>query len=194
MTEDNDTNRRMDFRQDTMLRITEEVLTPEAFEIEEKKSGAELYQYQASLAPGMAENDPLLGELVEEVDSSVLQAIQALESKLNYLIGMTVLQEAGQDLPEERVVNISATGISFVSTASISVGNKLKISMILPLFPPVFVEILAEVVHIKKMTDGKNRVSTIFIFRGEYELQGITKYVFKLQRDKTRAHNMRINR
>jgi len=123
-----------------------------------------------------------------------LQAIQSLETKLNYLIGMTVLQEAGHDLPEERVVNISVTGISFTSTANVAIGDKLKISMILPLFPPVFVEILANVVHIKKMTDEKNRVSTTFIFRSEYELQGITKCVFKLQRDKTRVHNMRVNR
>ena len=192
MPEHRDINRRMDFRQDTLLRFKEEILTPEQFEAELEKPGAELYQQ--SLAQGMADGDPLTSETTDTPDSAVFQAIRALETKLNYLIGMDVLRDSGQDMPEERLVNISATGMSFFTETSVSAGDKMKITMILPLFPPAFVEMPARVVRIKHMKKEKTRVSVAFVFRCEYEETSIIKYIFKLQREQVRAKYLHINR
>jgi len=191
MPEHHDTNRRMDFRQDTLLRFKEEILTPEQFEAELEKPGAELYQQ--SLAQGMTDGDPMISEATDTLDASVFKAIQALETKLNYLIGMDVLRDSGQKLPEERLANISATGMSFSTEASLSAGDRMKITMVLPLFPPVFVEIPARVVRMKGMGKEKKRVSVTFVFRCEYEETSLIKYVFKLQREQVRAKYMRIN-
>ncbi len=192
MPEDNDMNRRMDFRQDVMLRIREEILTPEQFEAGLKNPGAELYQQV--LTQGMILDDPLVNEASDTADSSVFKAIQELETKLNYLIGMNVLRDSGQELPEDRLVNISATGISFVTETDVSAGDKMKMTVILPLFPPTFVEIQAEVVRVKNIAKGKKRVGVIFAFRCEYEEASIIKYVFKLQRENIRTKYLQMRR
>ncbi len=191
MSKSSDTNRRMDFRQDVMLRIREETLTPQQFEVDLKEPGAELCQ--PVLGQSMMFDDSLVNEVPDMVDSSVVKAIQELETKLNYLIGMNVLRDSGQALPEERPVDISATGICFVTEADVSADDRMKITVILPLFPPVFVEILAKVVRVKSMTNGKKRVGVTFVFRCEYEEVSIIKYVFKLQREKIRTKYLQMH-
>ncbi len=191
MSRSSDTNRRMDFRQDVMLRIREETLTPQQFEVDLKEPGTALCQ--PVLDQSMMLDDSPVNEASDMVDSSVFKSIQELETKLNYLIGINVLRDSGQTLPEERPVNISATGICFVTEADVSADDRMKITVILPLFPPVFAEILAKVVRVKSMPKGKKRVGVTFVFRCEYEEVSIIKYVFKLQREKIRTKCLQLH-
>ena len=98
---------------------------------------------------------------------------------------MNVLQQTNHEDLEERLVNMSATGMRFTSSELCKKGEHLKITMSLPLSPPVFLELLAEVVYIS-VEEGRTQLGVTFTFRCEQEEDAMTRYIFKRQRETIR--------
>jgi len=70
-----------------------------------------------------------------------------LDAKLNYLIGVNMLNDASHSDMQERPVNLSLTGISFVTEHCYQVGDATLVNLMLPSFPPSILELVGTIDH-----------------------------------------------
>ncbi|ATX78574.1 PilZ domain-containing protein [Mariprofundus aestuarium] len=178
-------NHRETFRQDEVLAIKEELLTPEQFSLEMNKVGT------------VSQNSRLAQELLnhdsqENLSPEVAGALEALDLKLNFLISLQ-MEKSDDAEHDQRLVSLSSTGIGFSTQERFKKGDHLKIKMNLPMFPPVKLELIGEVVAISSR--GKSRSETwigvSFLHRCKEDEEIIVKYLFKRQREKLRAKDAR---
>lgn len=178
-------NRRNAFRVDDVLPMTIVPLTAEAFE--EKKQYIGVQSRQISLlAEGL---DLAAGARRGEVDSlggEVSKALQVLDNKLNYLIGIEILRNASTLKLEDWPVNISASGMRFACEHQFREGDHLQITMVLPSYPPLLVELLGEVKRCRWSKHGMYQIGVIFAYRCPEEERAISRYIFKRQREMIR--------
>jgi len=175
---------RQDFRIDDMIPICDEKLTREAFEINKTKVG--IKSRQNSMLQSMVGRD-LFGDEREEVSSEVSGALEALDAKLNYLIGVNMLNDASRSEMQEKAVNLSVTGVSFVSENDYKVGDATKITLMLPSFPPSTLELLGVLKRVDSVEDGRKRIGAQFYYRCDEEEDTIAKYVYRRHRETIRA-------
>ena len=184
-------SRREAFRQDELLAMKEEMLTPEQFEAE--LNGTGIVSQHTGLEQALISNDSFLERSGgnSKTDPEVAAALEALEMKLNYLISMNLEKSSDSDY-EQRLVNLSATGIGFVTQLPCNQGDRLKVKMSLPMFPPVRLELLGEVMSVSSADDkqGGYRIGVSFIYRCAQEEEAIVKYLFKRQRERIRIKHM----
>jgi len=178
-------NQRSGFRQEDILRMKDVRLSQEEFEVELNRTG---FRYQ----PGPPQFLPIEDKRSEFWDMNqmftpdVSRALYLLEAKLNYLIGMNILQQVDTSDLDEHPVNISATGMRFATDNTYEVGDHVRITLSLPLSPPVLVDLLAEVVHMKPRPGKRTQVGVAFLYRSEDEEEAVTRYVFKRHREAIR--------
>jgi len=176
-------NRRLDFRQDDVLRMKEVLLSDEQHEIEKNRMG--VISGTSKKMQRLAGNSSLHEGSSAHVSPEVAQALEMLDAKLNYVIGLNVLEHTDHADLEERLVNMSATGMRFTSKVHCKKGDHLKITMSLPLASPVLLELLSEVVYIS-VKDGRTQLGVVFVYRCEEEENNVVKYIFKRQRETIR--------
>jgi len=175
---------RQDFRVDDIIPICDEKLTREAFEINKSKVG--IKSRQNSMLQTMVGRD-LFGEEREEMSTEVSGALEALDAKLNYLIGVNMLNDASHSDMQEKAVNLSVTGVSFVSDNDYSVGDVCKVTLMLPSFPPSTLELLAVLRRVDVVEDGRNKIGAQFYYRCDEEEDTIAKYVYRRHRETIRS-------
>jgi len=177
-------NRRLDFRQDDVLRMKEALLSDEQYEIEKNRMGI-ISGTSKKLQKLTGSSSLHEGGGSAHLNPEVAQALEMLDAKLNYVIGLNVLEHTDHADLEERLVNMSATGMRFTSKVFCKKGDHLKITMSLPLASPVLLELLTEVVYIN-VKDGRTQLGVVFIYRCEEEENHVVKYIFKRQRETIR--------
>ena len=176
-------NRRLDFRQDDILHMKAEVLSEDQIKIEKKRSGVQ----QAGLLQSLVSHDPLFeASRYGALDPDVSTALEILDEKLNYLIGMNVIQQTDCSDLEEHLVNMSTSGMRFTMYGQCKVDDWLKITLKLPLFPPVILELLAKVMHVKTKPRNQVQIGVAFSYRSEDEEGAVTTYIFKRHREAIR--------
>jgi len=175
---------RQDFRVDDMIPICDEKMTREAFEISKSKVG--IKSRQNSMLQTMVGRD-LFGDEHEGVSPEVSGALEALDAKLNYLIGVNMLNDASHSDMQEKAVNLSVSGASFVSENDYTVGDVAKITLMLPSFPPSTLELLAVLRRVDVVDGGRKRIGAQFYYRCDEEEDTIAKYVYRRHRESIRA-------
>jgi hypothetical protein len=186
MSKNEGRKRREAFRQDEVLAMKEELLTPEQFSAEMNKTG--IVSQHASLMQEMVNHDAGPARYGSTLSPEITGALEALEQKLNYLI--TLQMENDDDTEyDQRLVNLSSTGIGFSTQEKCNKGDWLKIKLKLPLFPPVKLELLGEAVSVFHESGKRSgtRIGVSFLYRCEQEEDAIIKYLFKRQRERIRA-------
>lgn len=126
----------------------------------------------------------------EDLDPAVYNCLADIEQKLNLIIKHLSSQGKGQAvIPAEEEIEISSTGIMFDSDKSFTVGDLLKIRMILPTYPISFLTFFSEVESSVQI--GADRYATHMIYLGlNTEVRDkITAYLFKKQREALRMRN-----
>jgi len=181
---DNTDNRRQDFRVEDMIPWNDSPLSTEEFEMRKKNVG--IRSRQSSMLRDMVGTDLFSGDSRNKLNSEVAQAMEALDAKLNYLIGINTLNDANRSDLKERPINLSVTGASFVSEERYRQGDPIFITMMLPSFPPLVLELLGEVMWAKKNQDGDPFIGVKFQYRCDEEEDSIAKYVFRRHREMIR--------
>ena len=181
-------NRRQDFRVDDVVPMNDTPLSTEEFEVRRKHVG--IRSRQSSMLRDMVGNDIFSNDLRGKLNTDMANAMEALDTKLNYLIGVNMLNDASRSNLQERPVNFSTTGASFVSDERYREGDPLFMTMMLPAFPPTVLELLGEVVWSRKTADGKPFIGVRFVFRCDEEEDTLTKYVFRRHREMIRVRKM----
>ena len=177
-------NRRKDFRVDDVLPIKDTPLDKEKFEYERTHLG--IRSRQSSMLRSMVGNDIFSSISADQNDSEISNALGALDAKLNYLIGVNMLNDANRCDLEEKPVNMSVTGMSFVTPHMYKQGDTMEIVLMLPALPPMVLEILAIVQRVKPAVKGQVDVGVSFVYRCNEEEDQLSRYIFRRHREMIR--------
>jgi len=186
MPEFNNDHGRQDFRINDVIPVSDERMTAEEFEINKTKVGVRSRQngmLRQMVGRDIFSSDQAMG------NPEMSQAIEALDAKLNYLIGVNMLNEATRSDMQERPVNLSVTGISFATRNYYHLGDAVAISLMLPSFPPSILELVGTVVRSPTPEGKKQHVGVKFYFRCDDEEDTIAKYVYRRHRETIRAES-----
>jgi len=180
---------RQDFRIDDVIPISDKKMTAKEFDLCKNKVG--IRSRQNSMLRQMVGRDIFSGDAQEAANPEMAQALEALDAKLNYLIGVNMLNDASHSDMQERPVNLSLTGISFASDHQYQVGDAVHINLMLPSFPPSILELVSTVVRVSAQTGKRQKIGTKFYYRSDDEEDTIAKYVYRRHRESIRASKKR---
>jgi hypothetical protein len=183
---------RQDFRIDDVIPVSDKKLTTEAFDLCKNKVG--IRSRQNSMLQQMVGRDIFAAGEHEGGNPEMTQTLEALDAKLNYLIGVNMLNDASHSDMQERPVNLSLTGISFTSSNDYQVGDNTHINLMLPSFPPSILELVAVIVRVSSLNAKQRKVGAKFYFRSDDEEDTIAKYVYHRHRETIRANKKRAIR
>ncbi len=178
-------NRRQNFRIDDVLPLRDRPLSTQEFEEAKQKIGVRSRQgsmLRKIVGREVFEHDLERGAISPEL----AEALESLDAKLDYLISLNMVNDASRYGLEERPVNLSASGCAFVTDEAYRVGDPLEIVLMLPVFPPIILELLAEVVRVEQIAPTRWRIGVRFVYRCEEEEDAITRYVFQRHREQIR--------
>lgn len=184
MSKGDDANRREVFRVDDMMAFSDEPLTSEAFEVRKVQQG--IRSRQNSMLRDMLGRDVFSTEADTGLSPELSKAVETLDAKLNYLIGVNTMNDAKNSNMQERPINLSATGASFVTSHHYQSDEYIAVSLMLPVFPPQVLDMIGRVMWARKDPQGNNMVGVQFFFRTDDEEQAIAKYVFQREREMIR--------
>lgn len=121
-------------------------------------------------------------ELPDLPDRLLNDWIKVINSKLDAIVNMLVLQREGfGSMPVTRI-NLSGGGIAVITKERYSVGNIVEIKMVLPMIPPIALYVYGEVAKVDMLTNGYS-IAAKFIAMDEDVRDEIVKYVFRRQRE-----------
>ncbi len=175
-------NRRQDFRIDDILPMSDQPLTSGEFETQREQIG--IRSRQNSMLQAMVGKDIFSPRMRENMSHEMATAMETLDAKLNYLIGVNMLNDANRSNLKERPVNLSVTGTSFHTKQNYKEGDYIKITMMLPSFPPTILELLGTVTWVKDK--NPSHIGVRFQYRCDEEENSIAKYVFRRHRESIR--------
>jgi hypothetical protein len=128
--------------------------------------------------------DDILPPEVE--DERLGKWLNMLNTKLDYLISLTVPEREGFVSMNFEPLNISASGMALIAQEPFDKGDMLEIRMVLQAYPAKILELYGEVVRIKP-TPGKPKRYTVgvnFVHMDEHIREEILKFDFKKHRER----------
>jgi len=133
----------------------------------------------------------------EGIEPEMARALTEIDRKLNILLRLMVenrLTDIEQDLCHE--VNLSGGGLRLTLPQQLNAGAKIGLEITLPLFPPIPLFTIAEVIRVvpsECSTEGTPFFETAlkFIEIDEDDREMIIRYVFKRQRHTLRNRSPR---
>ncbi|MBN2299090.1 MAG: PilZ domain-containing protein [Deltaproteobacteria bacterium] len=130
---------------------------------------------------------PGVDEMPYTKESPHNQALWEINRKLDLLIHMYLAEDFKELMSSSpRDVNISASGIRFITNNSFEMGDLLEISLILPMVPLLFIRLVGDVIRVKKVTsyDTKRYAAAVRFLQMDAENRDdIIKYLFRRQRE-----------
>lgn len=121
----------------------------------------------------------------KEIDPALAAVLKLLDDKLNAVLDMLGPKAMLAGKPNLKELNISAGGLSFVSTEPYEVGEVFELVVGLPPTPFTMMTVHGEVVRVsQKMLEGikSYEVGVKFLHLDEGDRQGLVKYLFDTQR------------
>ncbi len=130
---------------------------------------------------------PGVDEMPYTKESPHNQALWEINRKLDLLIHM-YLAEDFKDLmgTSPRDVNISASGIRFITDDKFELGDIVEVKMILPMVPLLFIRFVGDVIRLKAVTsyETPRSAATIQFLQVDPETKDdIIRYLFRRQRE-----------
>ncbi|HOO38281.1 MAG TPA: PilZ domain-containing protein [Deltaproteobacteria bacterium] len=130
---------------------------------------------------------PGVDEMPYTKESPYNQALWEMNRKLDLLIHM-YLAEDFKDLmgTSPRDVNISASGIRFITDDEFELGDVVEVKMILPMVPLLFIRFVGDVIRLKSVTsyETPRSAATIQFLQVDPETKDdIIRYLFRRQRE-----------
>ena len=119
-------------------------------------------------------------------DERLCKWLNMLNTKLDYLISLTVSEREGFVSMNFEPLNISAGGMGLIAQESFEKGDILEIRMVLQTYPAKILQLYGEVVRVEP-TPGKPKRYTIgvnFVHMDEHVRNEILKFDFKKHREK----------
>ncbi|MCK5237102.1 MAG: PilZ domain-containing protein [Deltaproteobacteria bacterium] len=134
---------------------------------------------------------------VRGIDDPLLQYLQAIDRKLNFIISHLTEEVSEPDIPSVKEINISAGGLRFYSEKPYKVGSILKIRVGFPPFPHRMLPFIGKVVRVERSTDKPNdateySIAVQFIEIDEREKEETLRYIFETERGQIKGKSNTI--
>jgi len=182
----NNKNRRECFRLDDVLYLAESPLTRGELELK-KNQTSNIAKQSLALRDVINSNSGINFGGLQGTDTETLKGLDILDAKLNYIISMLSDQKAFESQLEKKQVNISTSGIKFVSKHDYCKDDFVELRIMLPLFPPLFLDLLGQVKQASPSRYGHLMIGIEFLFKSDVEEQCISQYVFQRHREVLRS-------
>jgi hypothetical protein len=111
------------------------------------------------------------------------EMIAEIKTKLDFIINHFILDREGLLSSDKVLVNISASGIRFVTNHAVEVNDIMEVKLLLPSFPPVAVFGYGEVKRVDAVDDDKYEVAIEYLNMDESVRSEIIKYTLSHQRE-----------
>ncbi|MFC1892403.1 PilZ domain-containing protein, partial [Thermodesulfobacteriota bacterium] len=131
-----------------------------------------------------------IDEYLEQVspgskDEQLFRAFQLINNKLDYIIEQIASNDLGSTGTQDDVIEISASGLKFVTREHLEPGSFLKMNLLMPGTFQYQMDFIAEVVRIEEIANGFITAAK-FIQIKEEARDSIVKVVFQKQRKEIR--------
>ena len=125
----------------------------------------------------------------------ILNEIKTLNKKIDFIINHLIKPDDKSILDEEQIeVNLSGSGIKFISSVNLKTGDFLEIKLVLPLSTGIVIDFIAKVIRVIKSAGnpGSNdpdssEIAVKYVAINEDDREMIIRYTFKRQRELLRA-------
>jgi len=174
-------NRRKYYRANIVLPVSWEVLKGEDKSLVEKGLGATLLkrgslpspidEYLAQAEPGSQEKH-------------LYRCLQLVNNKLNYIIDH-LMSASGDQRPRDDVIEISGSGLKFLTDEALSAGDLLRMDLVMPESLHYQMELLAEVVRVEPFEE-QHLIAANIVAIDEESRDAIIQAVFQKQRQEIR--------
>jgi len=122
-------------------------------------------------------------DFMRSEQGELYQMIAEIKTKLDFLINHFILDKEGLLSSEKALVNISASGLRFVTTHAVEVNDIVEVKLLLPTFPPVAVFGYGEVKRVDPLGDDKYEIAVEYLNMDESVRNEIIKYTISHQRE-----------
>ncbi len=174
-------NRRKYYRAKIVLPVSWEVLPMEEKDLVAKGLGATL------IKKGRLKNpiDECLAQAEPGTEAQrVYQCLQLINNKLSFIIDH-LMTAGGDRRPLDDVIEISGSGLKFVTDEELSTGDLLRMHLVMPESTHYQTELLAEVVRVETLERG-HLIAAGIVAIDEDSRDAIVQAVFRQQRQEIR--------
>ncbi len=174
-------NRRKYYRARIMLPVSWEVLGGEEKDLVEQGLGATLLRKGRSTSP--------IDEYLSQADPGseekhLYRCLKLVNNKLDFIIDQ-LLSPADRLRPTDDVIEISGSGLKFLTEEPLSTGDVLRMELLVPESFHYHMELLAEVVRVEQV-ENRYQVAAGIAAIDEESRDAIVQAVFKKQRQEIR--------
>jgi hypothetical protein len=165
-------NKRSYFRVELVLPVKWRALNSDETELVQNGSGWNLLSQNSF---HMEKHE----DVTSNKENHVAQAFQTLNNKLNFIINS--MNGSDPPPPDDKVVEISASGLKFRTKKNPGAGAYLKMNLIFPGFQYLQPEIITEVMRIQKFDDDYLIAANV-LYINEDAKDFLIKMIFQKQR------------
>lgn len=119
----------------------------------------------------------------ESIDPSLWKMLVNISRKLDILIEKLSLESEGLTGIDYKPVNLSASGIRFISSEKFDRGDGVEVKMLLPTHPPTGIVAYGCVVRTSQIDDGKYEVALSFSEMNDDVRDEVIRYTINRQRE-----------
>jgi hypothetical protein len=158
----------------------------DAFPVEAKRMKADIPYKKSKIFRGYDVETPDIDQLDEAIHPQLWQILVDINAKLTSILDSLRFESEGFKKSEEKIVNLSASGIRFTMSEKVTAGDKLEIKMLLPTGPPVGVITYGNVIRVNEIGNDQYEVSLHFSDMDEEVREEIIRYAINRQREMIR--------
>ncbi len=181
-----DKNRRQDFRIDDILAVYDKPINTHEYVKQQQFPG--IRSRQNAMIQDIIGKEVTTEQLKGMVNHDLASALETLDTKLNYLIGVNMLNDANRSNLKERSINLSVTGASFHTEEQYNKGDYISLALMIPSFPPTIIELIGTVIRVEQESLNTQHIGVHFSYRCNEEEASIAKYVFQRHRETIRLN------
>ena len=122
-------------------------------------------------------------DLIRTEQGELYEMMTEIKTKLDFIINHFILDKEGLLSSDKALVNISASGIRFVTNQSAEVNDIMEVKFLLPSFPPVAVFGYGKVMRVDDLGDDKYEVAIEYLNMDESVRNEIIQYTLSHQRE-----------
>ncbi len=124
-------------------------------------------------------------------DERLCKWLNMLNTKLDYLISLTVPEREGCVSMDFEPLNISAGGMGLIAQEPFNKGEILEIRMVLQSYPAKILQLYGEVVRVESTPDNPDSytIGVNFVHMDEHVRKEILKFDFKKHRERLNRMN-----
>jgi len=127
----------------------------------------------------------------ETINPKLWQMLVDINAKLTMILDRLHFESEGFKKSEEKIVNLSASGMRFMMNENVAPGDRLEIKMLLPTGPPIGILTYGNVVRVNETGDEQYEVSLHFSDMDEEVKEEIIRYAINRQREMIRKERQR---